>query len=334
MAEERIFDSSALMAELKNATQDMGRVIKAVQAIAKQTNLLSLNSAIEAARAGEAGRGFAVVAEEIKKLATQSFSSTEESEGIIANIVSKANEVMGIRTADVAYDVMDKIERNLFERNCDAQAWAKFRIMNETLTKDDAEIHRHCCEFLRNLVDIYEVYRDINLINLDGVIIATGVNKEFIGHDVNDREWFQAAKRADMITASDLYFTHTEHLPTVAYTCPVKDDNGKTVGYLSTRFNWSYIYDIVDKAKLGKSAEVYIVNMDGLVIATRQHDDVLRTSLKNIGAVNKAISGEIYGYTHEADLVSGKPRIIGYAHSRGYNAYKGKGWSCIVTEEL
>ena len=85
-------DASILLSELKAANHEMRRVVTAIQEIAKQTNLLSLNSAIEAARAGEAGRGFSVVADEIKKLATRSFDSTKESAKIIENIQTKATD--------------------------------------------------------------------------------------------------------------------------------------------------------------------------------------------------------------------------------------------------
>lgn len=239
---------------------------------------------------------------------------------------------MGVRTADVAFDIMDKIERNLFERNCDAQAWAEFQPVKKCLKDRQKTVIEEGCKFLKNIVDIYEVYLDLYILDNMGTIVAAAVNKDSIGKNMKMREWFIAAQKDNKISASELYISDTANQPTVAYTTPIIIDN-KIAGYFSSRFNWNYIYDIVDSAKIGTSAEIYVINKEGYIIATRDHTDVLKTNIKSWSAVQKVLSGEKYGYYIENNR-RGNSKVFGYAHSQGYNAYKGKSWSCIVSERL
>jgi methyl-accepting chemotaxis protein len=74
--------------------QQIGKVAGLIRQIAHQTNLLALNASIEAARAGQAGRGFAVVAGEVKSLATQTGTATEQIETQITNIQSVTGNVV------------------------------------------------------------------------------------------------------------------------------------------------------------------------------------------------------------------------------------------------
>lgn len=80
---EEVNQLTAAMERITATSQEIENIIGAIEDIASQTNLLSLNASIEAARAGEAGRGFAVVADQIGKLAADSAQSAVTTKELI-----------------------------------------------------------------------------------------------------------------------------------------------------------------------------------------------------------------------------------------------------------
>jgi len=93
--------------EISKCSEQIGTIIGAIEDIASQTNLLSLNAAIEAARAGEAGKGFAVVAEQVKNLAEESGKAARRTTELIGTTIEAVEK--GIAIADETAENMDQV---------------------------------------------------------------------------------------------------------------------------------------------------------------------------------------------------------------------------------
>ena len=132
------------VAKLGESSVEIGRVIEVITSIAEQTNLLALNATIEAARAGEAGKGFAVVANEVKELANQTASATEEISTRIAAIQSDTGD---------AVDAIEQIGQ-VIARIADMQTTIASAVEEQTATTN--EISQNINEAARGSSQIAE----------------------------------------------------------------------------------------------------------------------------------------------------------------------------------
>ena len=175
-----VANQAAQLAEVSNekittlgtAAHDIGKVIEVIQDIAEQTNLLALNATIEAARAGEAGKGFAVVATEVKELAKQTATATDDIRKRIEAIQGSTGETVDAiaqiaeaiqEVNSVSRVIASSVEEQSITTKEIAQNVGQAAIAADTVSQGVAEAASASQDISRNIAGVDAAARDVTV---------------------------------------------------------------------------------------------------------------------------------------------------------------------------
>lgn len=167
------------MEELKKSSAEISKIIKVIDEIAFQTNILSLNAAVEAARAGDAGKGFAVVAEEVRNLAQRSAEAAKETAKII-----ESNITISENGAKIASDVNESITQ------IDEQSKKVSELLDEIAVATDEQTQ-----------GISQINSAISQME---TVLATNAQTAEVSSDASKRLHAQTINMADIISKLDI----------------------------------------------------------------------------------------------------------------------------------
>lgn len=108
----KMTDMLHAMEEINETSSQIANIIKTIEDISFQTNILSLNASIEAARAGEAGKGFAVVAGEVGQLAGKTAEAAKNTTALIKTSLTAVENgtVMANETAKMLSKIVSETD--------------------------------------------------------------------------------------------------------------------------------------------------------------------------------------------------------------------------------
>lgn len=109
----RVNEMVGAISAISASSKDIAKIIKVINEIAFQTNILALNASVEAARAGAKGRGFSVVAAEVGNLANRSAKAAQETEALIVSTLGRIElgEKVSKKTSDSFGEIVKQVAR-------------------------------------------------------------------------------------------------------------------------------------------------------------------------------------------------------------------------------
>lgn len=322
-----------------------GQKITQINSVTNETKILALNALIEAARAGEAGRGFSVVASEVKAVSERireiAGALSSELAGSIAELTGlgrqMADQVRGQRLIDQALNMIEIIDRNLYERSCDVRWWATDAAVVGALEEPNTANATHASARLGVILRSYTVYLDLWVADAEGRVVANGRPDRYpnaIGTDVSREAWFRAAmatSSGDDYTAINVEAAAALNGAQVAtYATAVRaggQTHGRALGALGIFFDWKpQAESVVNGVRLNENER----SRTRCLLVDGQHRVIAASDGRGILTENLGLS--IKAHARDGHYVDGKGAMIGFALTPGYETYRGLGWYGVMVQ--
>jgi hypothetical protein len=329
-------------AEIVQLTKEVHRIAKGkvadINEINREATFLALNALIESAHAGEAGRGFAVVANQIKVVSSRIDRLTGE---LNSELIALGDRMMRQlenqdvqRLTDLSLNMIDIVDRNLYERSCDVRWWATDSAVVNCAGEPSAQTAAQAAERLAVILANYTVYLDLWVLDLQGRVLANGRPDRYRvsgGPGVAKATWFKAAvntRSGEDYTSGEVNkFGALGQSQVATYATAIRENgeaHGRPVGVLAVFFDWEpQASSVVKSVRLSEEewsrTRCMLVDSSFRVIASSDGKGLLEET------VELRTEGRTAGHYRRGDGT-----LVTFALTPGYETYQGMGWYGVI----
>jgi hypothetical protein len=264
------------------------------------------------------------------------------------NLAENKNGLKSATATQVSRSVMEKIDRNFYERFGDVQAYAANVLAVEMVATDS--VSEQAQKFINTMTSYYVLYDLMMLVDNTGKVVACNtIDKDgkplatasLIGRDFSGEEWFSAcmsgkgpkggAWYSDFEISKEVAAIHKNRGWGMGFAAPIRDNNDQPIGVWYNFASWKEVTQGIRREALyalqvsEPGSEILMLNAEGKIIDASHESLVLNETLQIDSVHKQVVNAALPGLT-----INEETHLQGLAYSTGAYTYTGKHWRCLT----
>ena len=264
--------------------------------------------------------------------------------------VEADNKAKSVTAHLTSKSVLDKIDRNYYERFGDVQAFSVNKLVVNRL-KGDSTVNADLQTFVNTMVQYYVLYDLMMICDINGNVIKvndvdktnTKINSQaLIGKSFASSDWFTTCTSAqgpeggawysDFSVNDDVKQIYNSSGTGMGFAAPIKDENGTVIGVWYNFASWK---EVTEGIRQMAEAELQQTTPNSYVVITQKQGSVIDANDNNLVAGNVTLDSVITESDNSKikfndSEIKFSDMVTGWGHSKGAYTYKGCNWNAIT----